>query len=230
MLVAFLSDVHGNGAALDAVLADLPPVDALLCAGDLVGYYPDAPAVVDRLRALGARAVRGNHDLMVCGRRPVPADRAPLYRTAWTRRVLSPDQLAWLDALPPSLELTTDGVRITLRHASPWDEETYVYPDSAALPTIELGAGHWMILGHTHYPMLARCGAGWLANPGSVGQPRDWDPRAAYALLDTQTGDWRQCRVEYDHPAYQRRLEALGWERQTIELLSRTRVAVREAV
>ncbi|HEX9400927.1 MAG TPA: metallophosphoesterase family protein [Anaeromyxobacter sp.] len=225
MVFAVISDVHGNLPALEAVLADLGSVDALVCCGDLVGYYPDVSEVVERVRALGAHVVRGNHELMATGAREVPPERAGYYRIDWTRRALSRAQLAWLAALPPSLELVRDGVAIEVRHASPWDEETYLHPDSAELARIALPEGRFLLLGHTHYPMRLRAGAGVVANPGSVGQPRDWDPRAAYALLDSATGRWVQRRVAYDHVSFQRRLTALGFDPRSVALLGRERPA-----
>jgi predicted phosphodiesterase len=225
MRLAVVSDIHGNLPALEAVLADMGSVDGLLCCGDLVGYYPDVAEVVERLRALGAITVRGNHELMATGALPVPAERAGYYRIDWTRRVLSWDQLAWLAALPPSIELRRDGLTIEVRHASPWDEETYLYPDSAALAGLSLPEGRWLFLGHTHHPMLVRAGGGAVANPGSVGQPRDWNPKAAYGVLDTASARWEQRRVGYDHPAYQRRLEEMGFDPRSVGLLGRVRVA-----
>jgi len=224
MRIAVLSDIHGNLPALEAVLADMGSVDALLCCGDLVGYYPDVAEVVERLRGLGARTVRGNHELMAIGAVAVPPERTGYYRIDWTRRALSGEQLAWLAALPPALELARDGLAIAVRHASPWDEETYLYPDSPALQAVALAERRWLFLGHTHYPMYVRCGRGVVVNPGSVGQPRDWNPRAAYGVLDTATGRWEQCRVGYDHRAYQRRLERLKFDPRAIALLGRERV------
>jgi predicted phosphodiesterase len=223
--VAVVSDVHGNLPALEAVLADLGTVDAILGCGDFVGYYPDAAEVVDRLRAAGVAAVRGNHELMALGRRPVPPERAAYYAIDATRRALSADHLAWLGALPASLERRWDGLAIEVRHASPWDEDTYLYPDRPELRRIALPPDRWLLLGHTHHPMRVRCGEGFVLNPGSVGQPRDWDPRAAYGLLDTARGTWEQRRVGYAHAAYQRRLEALGWDPRAIALLGRERAA-----
>jgi diadenosine tetraphosphatase ApaH/serine/threonine PP2A family protein phosphatase len=188
-----------------------------------VGYYPDAAEVVERIRSLGIQTIRGNHELMATGARPVPPDRAGYYRIDWVRRTLSPEQLAWLGALPASVERSWNGLAIALRHASPWDEETYLYQDSPALEGVALPPDGWLFLGHTHYPMRLRRGAGWVVNPGSVGQPRDWDPRAAYGVLDTRTGAWEQRRVRYDHRAYQRRLEGLGWDERAIALLGRER-------
>ncbi len=222
MVLAIISDLHGNLPALEAVLADLGTVDGVLCCGDLVGYYPDAPEVVERVRGLGARAVRGNHELMVTGAREVPPERARYYAIADARRALSADQLAWLAALPPSLALERDGLAVEVRHASPWDEETYLYPDSD-LGRVGLREGTWLLLGHTHYPMRRPAGGGVVANPGSVGQPRDRDPRAAYAVLDTAAGRWEQRRVAYDHRTYQRRLETLGVDPRAIALLGRER-------
>jgi predicted phosphodiesterase len=222
VVLAILSDLHGNLPALEAVLADFGTVDGVVCCGDLVGYYPDAAEVVERVRGLGAITIRGNHELMVTGAREVPADRAGYYGVATTRRALSAAQLAWLAALPSELALTHGGARYEVRHASPWDEDTYLYPDSD-LGAVELPEGCWMLLGHTHYPMLRRAGRGLVANPGSVGQPRDRDPRAAYAILDTAAGRWAQRRVRYDHRAYQARLERLGVDTRAIALLGRER-------
>jgi predicted phosphodiesterase len=224
MLVAVLSDVHGNLPALEAVLADLGSIDAVLCCGDLVGYYPDVAEVVERVRALGARTVRGNHELMAIGSLAVPPERTGYYGIDWTRRALSREQLEWLSRLPPSLELARDGLTIEVRHSSPWDEETYLYPDSPALARVALAERRWLFLGHTHYPMHVRAGRGFVVNPGSVGQPRDWNPSAAYGVLDTATGRWEQRRVSYDHRAYQRRLESLSFDPRAIALLGRERV------
>ncbi|NIQ58347.1 MAG: hypothetical protein GWN71_34910, partial [Gammaproteobacteria bacterium] len=207
------------------VLADLPSVDAIICCGDLVGYYPEPDLVVDRIRELGVPCVRGNHELMVVGAVEADPEQRPRYRIDWTRERLGPDRIRWLRALPRSMELSWDGLAIQVRHASPWDETTYLYPDSPRLEEIRLAEHEWLVVGHTHYPLHRRCGSGFLVNPGSVGQPRDWDPRAAYGLLDTRTGRWRQRRVPYDHAAYQRRLAAMDWHPQTIALLGRTRGA-----
>lgn len=223
MILGVISDLHGNRPALEAVLGDLGTVDAVVCCGDLVGYYPDTAWVVDRVRSLGAVTVRGNHELMATGAREVPAERAGYYRIADARRALSADQLAWLSALPASATLARDGTPVEIRHASPWDEETYLYPDSD-LRRVTLPDGAWLLLGHTHHPMLRRTGGGGtVANPGSVGQPRDYDPRAAYAVLDTATGRWEQRRVAWDHRRYQRRMEALGLDPLAVALLGRER-------
>jgi predicted phosphodiesterase len=223
MRLAAISDVHGNLPALEAVLADLGSVDAIVCCGDLVGYYPDVEEVVARVRGLGALAVRGNHELMATGAIPIPPERAGYYRIHEARAALSAEALAWLAALPPSAVVARDGLTVEVRHASPWDEATYLYPDSPALGTLALAEGRCLLLGHTHHPMRVRAGRGFVANPGSVGQPRDFNPKAAYAVLDTASGAWSQRRVAYDHRRYQRRLEGLGVDPRAVALLGRER-------
>jgi predicted phosphodiesterase len=219
--VALLSDLHANLPALQAVVADMGPVDAILCAGDVVGYYPDADDVCALVRDLGARVVRGNHDAYVAGHRPPPAGKDREYRTAWTREALSPDHLRWLRDLPAELDARWDGIEATVRHASPWDEETYLYPSSPDLARIDLRAGQLLLLGHTHRPLSAVAGQGRVVNPGSVGQPRDWNPTASYAVLDTQTGQVDHHRVAWDVHGYQDRLRSLGWDPAVVDILGR---------
>ncbi len=222
MKVLALADVHGNLAALDSVLQAAPSWDVVLCCGDLVGYYPDADAVCDRLRQLGARAVRGNHEACLLGGPAAPPEPSPLYHLGFTRRHLSADNLRWLGGLPEELTFRWDALQVRVRHASPWDLVTYLYPDADALRRVVLGPGELLLLGHTHHPMERAAAAGRLLNPGSVGQPRDRDPRASYALLDTASGEARLLRAPYDVAAYQERLRALGWEPELVAILSRT--------
>ncbi|MGN6818935.1 MAG: metallophosphoesterase family protein [Sphingomonas sp.] len=223
MKIALLSDIHANLAALDAVLADLPLVDAILFAGDAVGYYAHPNEVCERLRAIGARCVRGNHDNYVTGQAEPNAERRAAYATDWTRERLTPENLAWLASLPAELHFAADGVDVIVRHASPWDEETYLYPDSDRLGEVALGANQVLVLGHTHHPMAVVAGDGLLINPGSVGQPRDWNPDAAYALLTLPSCKVEPRRVAYDVAAVQEELQALDWGQGAIGILSRRR-------
>lgn len=223
MRIALLSDSHANIAALDAVIADMPPVDAILFAGDVVGYYAYPNQVCERLRAIGARCVRGNHDNYITGRAEPNAERRAAYATDWTREQLTSENLAWLTALPAELHLEAEGVDITVRHASPWDEETYLYPDSDRFGDVALGANEIMVLGHTHHPMAVAAGEGLLINPGSVGQPRDWNPAAAYAVLSLPSREVELRRAAYDVAAVQADLETRGWASGVIQILGRTR-------
>jgi putative phosphoesterase len=223
MKLGLIADIHGNIAALEAVLSDMPNVDALICAGDVVGYYPHANQVCDRLRRLCALTIRGNHDAYVTGQLTADPEKAAAYRTAWTHDHLDRDHLAWLATLPIEMHFQWGGQQVRVRHASLWDEETYLYPDSPALADVQLERSEILIVGHTHHPFVRKCGEGLLINPGSVGQPRDWNPLASCAVLDVESRTACHRRVAYDVAGLQRSLAQMNWEAKTIEILSRTR-------
>jgi putative phosphoesterase len=222
MKVAVLADVHANLPALVAVLEDLPNVDCIACLGDVVGYYADPNEVCALMRQHKIITIRGNHDAYVLGERLPHSDRVEAYRTAWTREVLEPRNFGWLRSLPTSMECRWGKIVAHLHHATPWNEEAYLYPDSDQLNEIKLGPNEFLALGHTHRPMLRQCGEGFVLNPGSVGQPRDCNPLASYAILDCDTANVDFRRARYDVTSLQRRLRELGWEPSTIAILSRT--------
>jgi putative phosphoesterase len=221
--IGLIADVHANLLALKSVIDDMPSAELWICAGDVVGYYPDINDVCNLLRQLGALVIRGNHDAYVTGNLSPNPDRKSAYRTEWSRENLEQSNLAWLASLPVERTFQIGEISIRVRHASPWDEETYVYPDSSQLDKISLESNEMLVLGHTHHPMLVRCGKGTLINPGSVGQPRDWNPMASYAVLDTDTNKTSFHRVRYDVASLQDRLSKLQWDSSTVSILSRTR-------
>jgi putative phosphoesterase len=222
MRVAVLADIHANLPAFTAVLDDLPQVDSLVCLGDVVGYYADPNEVCDLMRKHKIPAIRGNHDAYVLGKLIPHPDHAEAYRTAWTREVLEPGHLGWLGSLPTSMEFRCGTTLMHMHHATPWNEEAYLYPDSDRLHKIKLGRNEFLALGHTHWPMLRQCGEGFVLNPGSVGQPRDCNPMASYAILDCDSGKVDFRRVHYDVAGLQERLRRLGWDPAAIAILSRT--------
>lgn len=222
MKFAVLSDIHANLPALAAVRAVLPPVDAVICCGDVTGYYCHPNEVCAALREMKALTIRGNHDACITGHADAGTN-GEAYRTEWTRDTLDADHLAWLAALPEELAFTSDGLTLHVRHASPWDETTYLYPDSPLLNDVVLGADEWLVCGHTHRPLFHRTATGGcIANPGAVGQPRDFDPRASWALLDTAARSFEIQRTAYDVAALQQELASQNWPRSVIEILSRT--------
>lgn len=223
MRIALISDIHANLPAFEAVLKDMTAVDLVLCAGDIVGYYPDANEVCSLLRQCGAKVIRGNHDAYVLSRLHPNAARVDAYRTAWTQQILSSDNYQWLDSLPVDLTFRFDEYSVWVRHASPWDEESYLYRDSPQLATIDLKRGEILVAGHTHHSMQVVCSDGVLINPGSVGQPRDWNPMSSYAIFDSESGSVEFRRVCYDVAGLQRRLSNLGWDPGMIGILGRTR-------
>jgi putative phosphoesterase len=196
-----ISDVHSNYEALRTVLKDASDFDACVCAGDTVGYGP-YPAECVRLVSSFASSVAGNHDDAVA---TIDSDWFNLearQAIAVNRSLLGASELAWLKALPLSLRLELGGISIHVFHGSPSDPLTeYIYPSEVGdrLGSY-LGEARCrvLILGHTHVPYVIPSGDGLMINPGSVGQPRDGDPRASYMVLDTSSLEVELRRIEYD--------------------------------
>lgn len=205
MRIALLSDIHSNLEALEAVVSKLPKYDELLCLGDLVGYGPQPNEVIDRLLQLKPTTVlMGNHDCAVVtgdleGFSPHAAK-----AVEWTRREIKHTGREYLASLKPSARLEREGFRLALFHGSPRDSlYEYVFPgipDSVGGRLLKMAGANVLLLGHTHVPMFYRFNGSVLANPGSVGQPRDGDRRASFALLTLSQGgvDFEVHRVEYD--------------------------------
>ncbi|MFB6165220.1 MAG: metallophosphoesterase [Haloarculaceae archaeon] len=194
MQVGVVSDIHGNEVALEAVLDDMPPVDAVVDAGDVVGYNPWPAACVERVRELEAVSIMGNHDRAVATGSSFAFNSMAGAGVRYAREQLEDDQLEWLAALPD--ERTALDGRIKLVHGHPDDPDRYTYP---GLFSPELLADEdVLIMGHTHVQGHEVYDEGIVMNPGSVGQPRDGDPRAAYAVLDLDSMTVAEHRVEYD--------------------------------
>lgn len=219
MRVGVLSDVHANRVALEAVLADMPPVDALVCAGDVVGYNPWPADCVDRLIELSVPTVMGNHDRAVVERTGFRFNRTARAGVEHARDELDADAVEWLASLPTE-RLAFDG-RVKLVHGHPDDPDRYTYPDSFS-PRL-LDGEDVLVLGHTHVQHVERYAEGIVLNPGSVGQPRDGDPRAAYAVLDLSALDVETHRVAYDVDAVKRAIAEAGLPDRTGERLARGR-------
>jgi predicted phosphodiesterase len=206
MHLAVISDVHGNRVALDAVREDMPAVDGVVCAGDVVGYNPWPGDCVDAVRDMpappgsdadGAPTVMGNHDRAVATESSFRFNSMAGAGVEYARETLDDDQLAWLAGLP-SHRTACDG-RVALVHGHPDDPDRYTYPDQFAGDL--LGDESLLVLGHTHVQAAEAFDDGVVLNPGSVGQPRDRDPRAAYATVELDAHgvvDWALHRVEYD--------------------------------
>jgi predicted phosphodiesterase len=208
-LLALLYDVHGNLSALEAVLVDAERAGArsYVVGGDLVAFGVDPSGTLERLRALrDARWLRGNTDRWLL---ETPVDQPPFLWRALdeTRRTLRWDEIEWLYSLPTRIE--HDGVLYV--HASPLGDGHSFAPDPEQQDERLLAgvSGRTVVFGHSHL-QFAREGPNGttLVNPGSVGQPLDGDPRAAYALVEGTSFDRR--RIEYDHINVAAALRALG--------------------
>ena len=194
MLVGVFSDVHANLPAFEAVLDDMPAVDALVCAGDVVGYNPWPAECVEAVRSRDVPTVMGNHDRMVVSDRNFRGNGMAAAGVDYAREHLDADARAWLSALPPSIERFDGRVRVV--HGHPDDPDHYTYPDEFG-PEL-LGEEELLVLGHTHHQHHEVYDEGIVCNPGSVGQPRDGNYRAAYAVVDLDERSVDEHRVGYD--------------------------------
>lgn len=227
-----LSDVHSNIEALDACL-DLAQgnYDVAVCAGDLVGYGPNPNEAIDKIWPFAKVIIRGNHDKACCG-----LDSASEFNifarlaTEWTRQTLSPEHLEFLRTLPKGPAILEG---FLLAHGSPLNEDEYILGPGQALPLLQSPETQTVCFGHTHYQggfMLTAAGrfqsirfpskpdgltltlpletgARYLINPGSVGQPRDGDWRAAFAILDVDNRQVEYYRTPYDMAATQSKMK-----------------------
>ncbi|ADD05529.1 MJ0936 family phosphodiesterase [Natrialba magadii ATCC 43099] len=209
MKVGLISDVHGNRVALETVLADMPPVDELCCAGDVVGYNPWPGDCVDELRERDVPTVLGNHDAAVAGETPFRFNGMAQAGVEYARSQLTEGQCAWLEGLPTE-RLECDG-RIKLVHGHPDDPQRYsryTYPKDFSAQLLD--EEDVLVLGHTHVQGVERFAEGIVVNPGSVGQPRDGDPRAGYAVVDLAAMTVETHRVEYDVETVQEEVGEVG--------------------
>ncbi len=243
MRVLLLTDLHANLQATEAVLADAGRWDRALVLGDIVGYGADPAAALDIVRALDhATVIRGNHDRAAAGIDDA-ADFNAVAREAaeWTARQLDPDRASWLRALPRGpIALDGLGISAAICHGAPFDEDFYVFDAGDAARALASSPADLLFYGHTHQQIAFRemrrgahvivtplddetivlGGIRTLINPGSVGQPRDGDPRAAYAVFDTESGTVELRRVAYDISEAQRRIRAAGLPASLAERLS----------
>ena len=217
-----LSDIHANLEAFEAVLAAAEPIgyDRILVLGDLVGYGADPNAVIEKVRDLDPHAlIRGNHDKVGSGlESPEGFNAIAKSAIRWTYDALTADNRDWLAALPAGPVIVDDLIEIC--HGTPFDEDAYVFDDLDALRSLHTSERQLCLFGHTHVQVgyalsgdqftlttiddsrplhiILTNGSKHLINPGSVGQPRDGDPRAGYALVDVERHQVLIYRTPYD--------------------------------
>ena len=234
MRILVLSDIHANFTALTAALdAVKDKWDHVVCLGDVVGYGPDPNEVTSKIRELDAKTIRGNHDKAATDLMATH-DFNPVAKAAvdWTRSRLAPENLKWLSELP-SGPLETYGV--VLVHGAFQDEDEYVFTPAQALEGLLDSTAAITFFGHTHHqggfsyetfnshlevlnihprpsesfaPLRIETNRRYLLNPGSIGQPRDGDPRAGFAIADLEHETVEFWRVPYDISEVQARMRA----------------------
>ncbi len=228
MTILIISDIHANKEALDAVLADAGDYDEVWCLGDLVDYGPNPNECIETIQDLpNLTCLMGNHDAAVLGKLDLSTfNREAFTSVAWTKEQITPGNLAFLDKLHERVNFG----QVTLSHGSPrnpiWE---YLLDINTVLANFAFFTTPYCFVGHTHIPIhYIYNGNGhvdWavpsprksfvinshsILNPGSVGQPRDRDPRAAYALYYPDMGSWEARRVNYNIKAVQRKILKAG--------------------
>lgn len=238
MRTLIVSDVHSNLTALDAVLAAAGadgPLDGVWCLGDVVGYGPWPLETVRRIRSLDAVCIQGNHDAGAIGRISLDTfNHAAREACRWNGVQLDEDARAFLEALPDTVAVAG----FTLVHGTPRDPLwEYLTSHTDAVEALASIGTRDVLVGHTHHQFAFEDGRGaalpgpggltatrdggrLVVNPGSVGQPRDRDPRAAFAVYDSETDTLSLRRAAYDIAATQRAMEAVGLPEPLISRLS----------
>lgn len=204
MKVGIVSDPHANVLGLHAALEAIREAgaDTILCAGDVVGYCTRVNETIDELRASGAHVTLGNHEAMLLGRLDVGEDIRADCGLDYAAKVITAENLAWIDSLPESLELVFDGVTFSVFHGSPWLPLTeYVYPDHQHFGRFADLKTDFVILGHTHWPLHRQIGDVIIVNAGSCGLPRDEPTGAPFAIIDTRNRQVTLTRADYDASA-----------------------------
>jgi predicted phosphodiesterase len=240
MRYLIVSDIHANLAALSAVLADAGSYDLVWCLGDLVGYGPDPNECIERLQDLPHFSLGGNHDWAALGRLDITSfNQDARVSSIWTQEQLTPNSRAYLEALPN--RVVKD--EFTLAHASPrqpvWE---YVLDPLIAQRNFAYFETPYCLVGHTHIPVIFYQSEGnpggcktvpppydgpvslevegqLILNPGSVGQPRDGNPHASYAILDTEAMIWEHHRTPYPVEITQERMRARDLPPRLVERL-----------
>lgn len=219
--IALLSDIHANSVALEAVLEALPPVDTIVCLGDVVGYGPAPKRCVEMIRDRADVILRGNHERTLEDPHRYAGHELAYDGLVHAQEELSEEDIDWALDLPESVRYTDD---ILLCHSHPDPAKRGTYLTERTLHTLAPGFerhGHQVVaFGHTHVQRSGHIGEyvpepvpdGRFVNPGSVGQPRDGDPRAAFAVLDIGGDDIEieLHRVAYDIERTKRHIESAG--------------------
>jgi predicted phosphodiesterase len=210
MRVGLISDIHSNLPALEAVLNDIPPVDDIICVGDIVGYNPWPAECVERVQSVADLTVQGNHDRNVATPQRYAHNEMARAGLELANDELTDEQREWLANLSPRAEFAGGTYRLAHSHPDPDKLGSYVKPRQFPNMRPYLDSHDGIVLGHTHIQHKAVIDDRLIVNPGSVGQPRDKDSSAAYAVLDTSQNDVEFRRVEYDIDRVISKVEAVG--------------------
>lgn len=201
--IGVIADPHANLPALEAVLEDMPEVDRIICAGDLVGFGPQPNEVIETISSNNITTVLGNHDNAVVNEKFSSLDERAERVARWTRAKLEKNNLNFLKKLDKTVEIEEEGYEIYIAHGSPRKPlKEYIYPGTSNRALVKMTQttdSDIVVLGHTHIPLEQMIQGKLIINPGAVGQPRDRNPKASYMVLKLGNDKEVQLRrVDYD--------------------------------
>ncbi len=201
MKVAFISDIHGNWEALETVLKEIDKmkIQTVFCVGDIVGYNANPNECVEELRKRKIQSVMGNHDYAIANLNTTWFNTYAAQAIWWTVENLKNENSKFIKSLPEKIEMKLKDYKMLIVHGSPknpiWE---YIYPidvDNEFVKDLDYDI---IVMGHTHVPFVKKIANKLVLNPGSVGQPRDSDPKASFAVLDADKFSAKIIRVDYD--------------------------------
>jgi putative phosphoesterase len=200
MRIGIVADTHSNIHALTVVLEALDALglDSVVCAGDIVGYGAHPNECCQYVRRKVDHAIAGNHDRSAVTRDISRLNPYAAAAAIWTNDHLDESSVEFLSSLPITLRANFEGSVAAVFHGSDRDPNRYVYQEEVDDDMLTRCSSEMVILGHTHIPFAVRMEAGLVVNPGSVGQPRDGDARASYAVVDTKSSSCEIRRIVYD--------------------------------
>lgn len=204
MRIAFISDIHSNIHAFEKVLEELEKenVNKIYCCGDIVGYNAFPSECIKLVKEKIDGSVMGNHDYATLTGETGWFNEYGVEGISYTRKVISDEDMNFLKNLKTHIYLDVDDLKIYITHGSPRDEIfEYVFPDSNddfLLVLADIAKADVLVFGHTHLPMERRIKRKIFLNPGSVGQPRDGNPKASFLIFDTRSKEACFKRIEYD--------------------------------
>ncbi len=200
MLIGIIADVHSNAVALKAVLSAMNNIGVkrILHAGDIIGYNPYPNQTVELFRDYGIESILGNHDrAMISGEystfNPYAAE-----ALEWTMHEISHENSSYISGLKDTQYFRFQEIKIAMVHGSPRHVDEYVFPEDAVPEFLSLANADVLVMGHTHIQFMKKYPEGIIMNPGSVGQPRDGNPDAGFAVMDTCSGELELHRIPYD--------------------------------
>lgn len=224
MKIAIISDIHANIFGLKAVLNDLPEVEKILCAGDITGYYPFVNEVIGEMKDRHIVCVKGNHDqYLIDGKAPQSSSEVIKNSVKRTMKLISAPDLNFIKSLPDHIDTTIDGRRAMMFHASPWNYlEQRIYPDYSHFERFSSIIADVLILGHTHYPFVRKIGNLTIVNPGSCGQPRDFN-LLSYVLWDTKNDAFKNKRILWNIEEFKKEARVRGTDEKLFEVFNRVK-------